>query len=391
MPQSITNQTTYDLLIRQARVLDPAQALDQIADIAVKDGKIAGIGDYANVTAHTTIDAAGCIASPGWIDLHAHVFSGGSKNGLDTDQAAGVATGVTTVVDAGSAGADDLMTFRTQVMATATTRVLAFLNISTGRPNGPRHGEWHHFAQARTIPLAAAEAASGHCLGIKVLASQTHCGNMGITPVKLARQAARLSGTGLMVHIGNAPPLIDEVLDLLDEGDIVTHCWHGKYGGLFDRDNRPLPATKAAVVRGVKFDMGHGSASFAFATARHALDAGLPLHAISTDLHRGCVNGPVFDMATTMAKCLHLGFTLPEVIRLSTASPAALIGRSATLGSLATGREADITIFRVVDGEFALTDSEGQTEQAMRHLAVQHTVRAGQVVNVTARDPNHEH
>ncbi|MCB0123414.1 MAG: amidohydrolase/deacetylase family metallohydrolase, partial [Caldilineaceae bacterium] len=318
--------------------------------------------------------------------LHAHVFAGGSKSGLNADQEAGIATGVTTVVDAGSAGADDWATFRSNVMEQATTRVLAFLNISTGRPEGPRHGEWRNFSQGRTIRLAEEEAAAGYCLGIKVLASQTHCGNMGITPVKLARQAARLSGTGLMVHIGNAPPLIDEVLDLLEAGDIVTHCWHGKYGGLLGRDKKPLPATKAAVERGVKFDMGHGSASFAFDTARHALDAGLPLHAISTDLHRGCSNGPVFDQGTTMAKCLHLGFSLPEVIRLSTTSPAALMGRSGTLGSLAVGGAADLTVFRIVEGEFTFTDSERQTEQATRQLQVLYTVRDGSVVKTPAHE-----
>ena len=221
MQTSTTEQTSYDLLIRQARVLDPAQELDRVTDIAINDGKIAGIGDYSTAVAENVIDAAGSVASPGWIDLHAHVFTGGSKNALHPDQETGVATGVTTVVDAGSAGADSWERFRTGVMEMATTRVLAFLNISTGRPEGPRHGEWRNFAQGRTIPLAEREATTGHCLGIKVLASQTHCGNMGITPVKLARQAARLSGTGLMVHIGNAPPLIDEVLDLLEEGDIV--------------------------------------------------------------------------------------------------------------------------------------------------------------------------
>jgi len=376
----------YDLLIRQARVINPAQEFDQVADIAVQDGKIVGLGDYQAATAKQTINANGCIASPGWIDLHAHVFAGGSKSGLVADQDAGIATGVTTVVDAGSAGADDWAAFRRDVMEQATTRVLAFLNISTGRPEGPRHGEWRNFSQGRTIRLAEEEAEAGYCLGIKVLASQTHCGNMGITPVKLARQAARLSGTGLMVHIGNAPPLVDEVLDLLETGDIVTHCWHGKYGGILGRDKKPLPAAKAAAERGVKFDLGHGSASFAFDTARHALDAGLPLHAISTDLHRGCINGPVFDQGTTMAKCLHLGFTLPDVIRLSTSSPAALMGRSATLGSLEVGRAADLTLFRVVEGEFTFTDSERQAEQATRQLQVLYTVRAGSVVKTPAHE-----
>lgn len=368
------------LIIRGARVIDPAQQLDQIADLAVSGTKIAGIGHYPDQAGATVIDARGAIASPGWIDLHAHVFTETGLTGVQADRDAGVATGVTTVVDAGTAGAATWAAFREGVINTATTRVLAYLNISLRHIAGPRHGEWNNFAQAQTIPLAEREAAAGICLGIKVLASQIHCGNLGITPVKLARQAARLSGTGLMVHIGNAPPIIEDVLELLGEGDIVTHCWHGKYGGILGRDKKPLPATWAAVERGVNFDIGHGSASFSFVTARHALDAGLPLHAISTDLHQGNLHGPVYDMGTTMAKFLHLGFDLPEVIRLSTWSPAQLMQRSAELGSLHSGRTADITIFRVMTGEFPLTDSERRTETANRQLEVLYTVRNGQVV-----------
>lgn len=385
MPTSPNNDTHFDLLIRGARVLDPFQALDAIADIAIADGRIAGIGDYSSASADETIDAAGSIASPGWIDLHAHVYSDGSVSGLDADGEAGIAAGVTTVVDAGSAGAEAWADFKKSVIDTAQTRVLAFFNISINPRLKPKHGDWANFSQRKTIRLAEAEAAAGRCLGIKVLASQTHCGNLGITPVKLARQAARLSGTGLMVHIGNAPPLIDEVLDLLEEGDIVTHCWHGKHGGILGRDKKPIPTLWAAAERGVKFDIGHGSASFAFETARHALDAGLPLHAISTDLHKGCVNGPVYSQGRTMAKFLHLGLSLAEVIRLSTISPAQLIGWDDRLGSLATGREADITLFRVIEGDFEFTDSEGEKERASRDLEVVSTIRAGRVVRDVRR------
>lgn len=377
MPASPDTHTHFDLLIRGARVIDPAQNFDEVADIAVTDGRIAAIGDYATAGANETIDGSGAFVSPGWIDLHAHVYSDGSVSGLDADSEAGIATGVTTVVDAGSVGAEGWGDFRQSVIDTAETRVLAFLNISLNTRAKPKHGDWANFSQRKTIHLAEAEAAAGCCLGIKVLASQTHCGNMGITPVKLARQAARLSGTGLMVHIGNAPPLIDEVLDLLEAGDIVTHCWHGKFGGLLGRDKKPIPAAWAAAERGVKFDIGHGSASFAFETGRRALDAGLPLHSISTDLHKGCINGPVHSQGRTMAKFLHLGLSLPEVIRLSTQSPAQLIGWDDRLGSLAVGREADITLFRVVEGDFEFTDSEGMKERATRDLEVLATVRAG--------------
>ena len=369
-----------DLVIRNARVIDPASDVDRITDIAVADGRIAAIGEYPENDTLTSIDANGMIASPGWIDLHAHVFKGANVAGLDPDTQAGIGTGVTTVVDAGSCGSYTWDTFQERVVDTATTRVLAYLNISMVPTVAPKHGQWDNFSQGKVIALAEREAERGRCVGIKVLASQTHCGNLGIIPVELARQAARLSGTGLMVHIGNAPPVIEDVLNLLGEGDVVTHCWHGKYGGILGRDKKPIPELWAAIERGVKFDIGHGSASFSFETARHALDAGLPLHAISTDLHGGNLHSPVHDMATTMAKFLHLGFSLPEVIRLSTQSPAELLHREHELGSLAVGREADITLFRVIDGEFEVTDSERQQEIARQMLQVEYTIRAGQVV-----------
>jgi dihydroorotase len=370
-----------DLLIRGARVIDPARAMDATADIAVKDGLVAGVGTLSDTTADRVIDGDGLVASPGWIDLHAHVFGGAvASGGVDADREAGTAAGVTTVVDAGSAGAGTWKAFREYVLDRATTRVLAFMNVSLMPAVGPRHGDWQNFGQSRTIKLAEQEAAAGRCLGIKVLASQRHCGNLGIEPVKLARQASRLSGTGLMVHLGEGPPVIEDVLNLMDEGDILTHCWKGVAGGLLDRHKKPLTETLAAVERGVKFDIGHGLSSFSFATARYAMDAGLPLHAISTDLHGGNVRGPVYNMATTMAKFLHLGFSLPEVIRLSTHSPAQLIDRDQNIGSLQPGCAADVTLFHVVDGEVLLTDAEGQTERATRSITVDYTIRAGKVV-----------
>lgn len=373
----------YSSIIRGARVIDPAQAIDEVRDIAIADGKIAGVGNYATAGAGEVIDATGLIASPGWIDLHVHVYDGAvMSGGVHADRDAGVATGVTTVVDAGSSGAGTWNALREYVIERSTTRVLAFMNVSLMPARGPRHGDWQNFSQGKTIKLAEQEAAAGRCLGIKVLASQNHCGNLGITPVKLARQAARLSGTGLMVHLGEAPPIIEDVLNLMDDGDILTHCFKGTAGGILGRDKKPIPETWAAIERGVKFDIGHGSASFSFETARYALDAGVPLHAISTDLHGGNVNGPVYDMATTMAKFLHLGLSLPEVIRLSTQSPAQLIHRDHEIGSLAPGREADITLFRVVEGDVELMDAERKKERASRMLQVEQTIRAG--VNVPA-------
>jgi dihydroorotase len=365
----------YDLVIRGARVIDPAQQIDEVRDIAIKDGNVAGIGDYQAADSNEIIDATGMIASPGWIDLHVHVYDGAvMSGGVHADRDAGVATGVTTVIDAGSSGAGTWKALREYVVERSTTRVLAFMNVSLMPARGPRHGDWQNFSQGKTIKLAEEEAEKGLCLGIKVLASQNHCGNLGITPMKLARQASRLSGTGLMVHLGEAPPIIEDVLNLMDDGDILTHCFKGTAGGILGRDKKPIPETWAAIERGVKFDIAHGSSSFSFETARYALDAGVPLHAISTDIH-------VYNMATTMAKFLHLGLSLSEVIRLSTQSPAELIHREHELGSLAPGREADITLFRVVEGDFEVMDAERQKERASRMLQVEHTIRAGKVVH----------
>ncbi|MBX3071606.1 MAG: amidohydrolase/deacetylase family metallohydrolase [Thermomicrobiales bacterium] len=378
----------YSLIVKGARVIDPAQGIDAVADIAVDAGKIVGIGDYAAATASRVVEAGGLIASPGWVDLHVHcfpdihVFGGdGTLGSVDADTDCGIATGVTTVIDAGTSGAGTWKAFRDLVVDRHTTRVLAFMNVSLMPRSGPRHGDWQNFSQGLTIRMAEEEAEAGVCLGIKVLASQNHCGNLGNIPMQLAVQASRLSGTGLMVHLGEAPPIIQDVLNQMDDGDILTHCFKGTAGNLLGRDRKPLPETLAAVDRGVKFDIGHGKSSFSFDTCRYCLDAGLPIHAISTDIHSANIKGPVFDMATTMSKFLHLGFDLPEVIRLSTVSPAELIHRDHEFGTMHEGREADITLFRVDDGEFPVVDSEGKRETASQMIRPVHTIRAGELVH----------
>ncbi len=367
----------YDLLIRGARVIDPAQDLDAHVDIGIRDGRIAAVGSLGGGAADT-LEAQGLIASPGWIDLHAHIAHKLGRTSVHPDHDAGVARGVTTVVDAGSCGASLYEGFSAYVVPGATTRVLAFLNVSLHTGLAPRHGYWENFDQKQTV--ATVERHAGEILGVKVLASRTHCGAMTLTPVKLAVQAARLSGTHVMCHIGNAPPVIQDVLALLGPGDIVTHCWHGKPGGLVDRRGHPIPASRAAADRGVLFDIGHGSQSFSFETARRAMEHRLPLHSISTDIHARNLGGPVRDMATTMAKFLHLGLSLPQVIAASTLGPARAIGLDQEIGTLRPGACADVTLFRLRGDPVTYTDSEGRTEDARVALDPVWTVRAGRVV-----------
>ena len=374
---SVTTTERYDLVIRGARVIDAAQDLDAPADIGIRGGRIAAVGRLPG-SSNQTLEATGLIASPGWIDLHAHVAHKLGGTGVRPDQDAGIARGVTTVVDAGSCGAGTYEALSAYVIRGAATRVLAFLNVSLHTGIAPRHGHWENFDQKQTIAMV--ERHPGEIVGVKVLASRTHCGAMALTPVKLAVQAARLSGTPVMCHIGNAPPIIQDVLALLDAGDIVTHCWHGKPGGLLDRRGRPIPEARAAADRGVLFDIGHGSQSFSFETARRAMEADLRFHTISTDLHTRNLAGPVHDMATTMAKFLHLGCSLRQVIAASTFAPAGALGLEREIGTLRPGTAADVTLCRLREGPLRVSDSAGRSEDARHTLDVVHTVRGGRIV-----------
>lgn len=366
----------YDLIVRGARVIDAAQDLDGPADIGVQGDRIARVGSLDEETADRILDGRGLIASAGWIDLHVHCVQAALPASVHPDRDAGVQTGVTTVVDTGSCGAEQFSALR-EAAGTATTRVLGYLNVSA-RPGSPTHGDWSQFDQKWTIE--AAEANPDLILGIKVLASQRHCGNLGIIPLQLGVQAAREARTGLMVHIGVAPPTIQEVLNLMGQGDIVTHCFKTYPGGIMNRTGRPVPEAWAAMERGVRFDVGHGQGSFCFFAARQALAVGFPFHSVSTDLHTGNVKGPVFSLARTMAKFLHLGVALPDVVRLVTLGPATTIGRTHEFGTLLPGACADITVFRLKEGPVIHTDSQGCTEQGNMDLEAVYTVRAGTMV-----------
>ncbi len=369
----------FDLLVRGGTLVGTSlPEAERRADVGVRRGRVAAIGDLSAAQAGRTLDAAGLFVSAGWIDLHAHVFRP-LGDGLDPDEDAGVSTGVTTVVDAGSFGAHHYDAFVEEAAAPAATRVLGFMNISVDTTRSPRHGHWDNFDTRRT--LATLERDGGrHLVGVKVLASQTHCAGMGLEPVKLAVQAARLSGTRVMSHIGNSPPVISEVLDQFECGDVVTHAWHGKPGGLLDRAGRAIPAALAATARGVRFDMGHGSASFAFATGERARAAGLRLDSVSTDIHApNHIDGPVYDLATTMSKALHIGFGLEEVVAMATEGPARSLGRERELGTIAVGREADLTVFARVDAPVRLRDAEGAEVEVQGRLVPRYAVRAGAV------------
>lgn len=337
-------------------------------DLHLVDGVLAG-GFHGQPD--ETVDASGCFVTPGFIDLHTHVFAHPEygANRLPADRI-GVCQGVAVLVDAGSSGAPTIDDFPDVVLATQKTRVFAFINIgSPGLPDlGGGHASRPELCHLDGV-VRAFERHGDWLVGVKVLASQSHTGSFGLEAVKLARKAAELVNRPLMLHIGNAPPLIDDVLDLLREGDIVTHTYHGKVGGVLGFQDRVIPAFREAVERGVIVDVGHGRASFSFRVCELALAQGMPVHTISSDLHRGNVDRYAVSLARTMTKLRCLGLTIEEVVRRVTVNPARAIGIDARgLGLLQDGLTDTLTLFREAEGELVLEDAEGSPRTVARFI-----------------------
>lgn len=257
--------------------------------------------------------------TPGWVDLHTHVYDGVTQISVQPDRV-GLDHGVHLLADAGSAGQATVRGLVEYVIPRASTAMRVWLNIGS-------HGLVHlrEVADPTFIDvdatLAAIAAHRDVICGVKVRSSGLIVGAMGLHPVQLAHLVAREAGLPLMVHIGEPPPVIDDVLDVLDAGDVATHCFHGKTGRPWNPDGTPVPALRRALDRGVLLDVGHGAASFDVDVARAAVAGGQPPYTISTDIHVRNINGPVFDLATVMTKMLDCGLPLLDVIAGVTTNP----------------------------------------------------------------------
>ena len=356
----------YDLLFVGGEVLDPGGGHSGRSDVAVRDGRIAAVGAGLPRDAGTVVDVTGRLVTPGLVDLHTHVQPGAGYWGVDPDPIAWY-SGVTTWVDAGSAGAFTVDGLRAYA-AGREVRVRALLNIA-GPGFAARTGEGRDLENCD--PGLAAGAIRAHrafVRGVKVRVDADTVGANGVEPLRRGLAAAAACGVPVMVHIGTSPPALAEVLDLLRPGDIVTHCASGLA--------EPLgPAAVAAHGRGVLFDIGHGSGAFAFDVAERQIAAGLRPWSISTDLHARSLYGPVFDLPTTMAKLLAVGLPLAEVVAAATVRPARALGLDA--GTLAVGAPADVAVFRVDEGAFEVVDAHRQTRRAPLRLVNEGTYVGG--------------
>ncbi|NYE47805.1 dihydroorotase [Spinactinospora alkalitolerans] len=376
----------WDLLLRGGRVVDPASGQDGTADIAVHNGRIAEVRPApptgAADTAAEVVDVRGALVTPGLVDMHTHLWHGATYWGLDPDPIAW-RTGVTTWVDAGSAGAYGMDGLHRFVAGPARVRVHALINVS-GLGLVAETGE-HHVLDNLDVDTAAAVAARHGELvrGVKARIDARTVGRHGLEPLRRAAALARRLERPLMVHVGYGPPTIAEIVPFLTEGDILTHCASGCPADLV-RDGRLTDATKRALDTGVVFDLGHGSGALAFDVLETELAAGVrPV--VSSDLHARSVHGPAFDLPTVLTKMLAVGMELPEAVEAATVRPARALGLDA--GTLARGAPADIAVFRMERGAFPVLDVHGGAREASMRLTNTATYLAGRPLPPCAAEP----
>lgn len=379
-----TPQPPYDLLIQGGKVIDPAQKLSAIRDIGIAKGKIAKVAEkIAASEARQVLDAAGKIVTPGLIDCHVHIFDGVGAYGIPVDVNC-IAKGVTTVLDAGSAGAHTFPAFRKQVINPSDTRVFALLHIAVmGLTTYSRDNPYGELLDPRfanpKLAIRTIEENRDAILGMKIRLSDNITGERDLKALGLAKEASDAVKLPLMVHIGDSHSPLADILAMLGKGDVVTHCFTGKKYGVLDDNGKVRPEVRKAVARGVHLDVGHGAGSFTWDVAEKAMKQDLVPGTISSDLHHFNVHGPVFDLATTLSKFLHLGLTLDQVIERATANPANVFGFPKGLGTLREGAIADVAVFHLADGEFTFVDTIGEKRRGQKKLVPVATVKAGKM------------
>jgi dihydroorotase len=373
-------------LLRGGRVLDPGNNLDGQLDVRVNDGIVDAVGADLAADGATVIDVKNLFVMPGLIDVHLHLMKGLGAFGVDPD-IFGVSSGVTTVVDAGSAGHSLLNVFRNYVTNNAKTRVLNYVNLSTlGGVTGPGYSI---LADPRLIDEdkieQAVETNRDIIVGIKIMATGGALGSQGLKPLERARKLGDALKLPLLVHIGEswtkdtAPVHVGDVLKYLHAGDIVTHMFTVHPGGLLDGNGKLWPQVRDAKESGVLMDVGHGLHNLNFDVARKVLDQGLRPDGVSTDGHRGNRAGPVYDLPTTMAKLMALGFSLKQVIEMATVNAARLLRRENDLGSIRVGQPAEISVLRLEEREWKAVDSQKGAIQARQALVPVYAIRGQSV------------
>jgi len=370
----------YDLLVRGGIVIDPSQKLHAVRDVGISGQRVAAVAEsIPKEEAKRVIDASGKVVTPGFIDLHVHVWWGVSHYGIEPDPHC-IARGTTTVFDAGSAGADTFPGFKKYVIDVSATRIKAFLHVSSQGMLSPDIGELTDLRYAdvkRAIRMC--EEYKDDIVGVKIRMTKNLVGENGKEGLKRAREVCEATGLPLMLHPNDSPMSLAEMLSEMRSGDILTHCFHRSDTGVLNRDGKVRQEARRAVERGILFDVGHGAGSFAFGVAEAAMSQGFKPGTISSDLHKYNLHGPVYDLATTVSKFLILGISLDEAIEKATAAPARSMGMSEEIGTLKPGAWADMVVFDLKSGTFEFVDTEKAVRVGEQKLEPLSTIRGGEL------------
>jgi dihydroorotase len=367
----------YELVLRGGHVIDPANGIDRLMDVAVSGDRIAAVQPRIDASeARMTVDVSGLFIVPGLVDLHAHVF--GYSGSLSPDDTSLIA-GTTTVVDAGGSGWRTFDEMRRTVAARSRTRVLALVNIV----GAGMVGEAAESNTADMDPAKTAETIDRNrdiIVGVKT----AHFGGKGWTAIDRAVEAGRLARVPVMVDdkifANTGRSTSEKLLDHLRPGDIHTHMFNDRQLEVVDRFSGKVMAHMVeARRRGVLFDLGHGAGSFLWPVASRAVEQGFTPDSISTDLHASSILAQQSDMPNCMSKMMLLGMSLVDVVARATVAPAKAIARFPRLGTLAVGRTADIAVLELQSGVFAFKDSWGAKRLGTKRLENALTIRAGKV------------
>jgi len=373
----------YDLLIKNGHVIDSKNNIDAIKDIAVTKGKIAKVAnDIPAAQSTKTVDATGLYVVPGLIDIHTHVFVGAQADKF-ADGIYSVSpddftfkSGVTTVVDAGTSGWRNFSLFKEQVIDKSQTRVLAFVNIAGSGMSGKPTQEDINDMNADSAALVA-EKYKDIIVGIKI----GHYEGNDWTPFNKALDASKKSNTPLFVECHLPQYSLEDQLQKMRPGDIITHSYEqvSERMPVVDEHGKLRPFVLAAQKKGVLFDVGHGGAGFWFSQAIPAFQQGLVPNSFGSDLHRFSMNAGMKSMLNIMSKYMAIGMTLEDVIRHATWNSAKSIKRE-DLGNLDVGAVADIAVLSLTTGKFGFIDAAGKRLEGDRKLEAELTIRAGKIV-----------
>lgn len=386
----------YDLLIKQGRVLDPGQGIDEVTDIGITGGRIAAVQpDLPANEAKRVLEIRGehRYVVPGLIDIHTHVAHGATTLGVGMEccdpDAAGVRSGVTTVVDCGSVGVANIGVFPVHILPRARTRVICYVNAGSYAHTMPNPADVNSLDEVSPAAIErCVERNPGLVSGVKLRLVGPIVEERGEELVTLTKSIARRHGLPLMVHIGDShaaerahpehvAALTRAVLRALEPSDILTHLCTPHVGGVLDEARRPLPELNEARANGVVLDPALGMGNFGYQVAREQAELGLLPDTISSDL---TALGKTFhSLVECMAKFMAVGYSLQDVVRMTTVNAARAIGREDELGAIAAGREADITILDVVPGRFTFVDTTRNAFSGEYGIAPVHTIRAGEL------------